>query len=157
MPTDGSFAPLANVLGINANVRDDFFDSATFDVPGYANIGYFVNAADIAAGQSIVSLIAKSELPVLSEEAGFSIAAGRAVITNPTQLRNLHLAGAFAGKQLMSMIDNRKFGLLILREQFYPPPVLEAIGRSYALQQTIRMNEFDYLILQPVPNAHQQP
>ena len=85
----------------------------------------------------------------MSEEAGFNIAAGRDVVTNPTQLRNLYLAGSFRGEQLIKMIDEQQFGLVILRAQFYPTPVLEAIGRSYELQQTVRMNEFDYLILRP--------
>ena len=133
MPTDGHFAPLAEALDIEPNVREEFFDSATFDVPGYANIGYFINEVDIAAGHRIITAIEETELPILSEEAGFSIAAGREVITNPTQLRNLHLAGAFEGEQLIDMIDDRAFGLVILRAQFYPPPVLEALGRSYQL------------------------
>ena len=157
MPTDGRFAPLAHALAIEPNARPDFFDSATFDVPGYANIGYFVNENDIAAGHSIVAAIEDTEPPTLSEEAGFSIAARREVITNPTQLRNLHLAGAFEGEQLIEMIDERAFGLVILRAQFFPTPVLEAIGRSYQLRQTIRMNEFDYLILEPIASATSQP
>ena len=128
MPTDGHFAPLAEALDIEPNVREEFFDSATFDVPGYANIGYFINEVDIAAGHRIITAIEETELPILSEEAGFSIAAGREVITNPTQLRNLHLAGAFEGEQLIDMIDDRAFGLVILRAQFYPPPVLEALA-----------------------------
>lgn len=157
MPTDSHFAPLAHALAIEPNVRPGFFDSATFDVPGYANIGYFVNQDDIAAGHSIVAAIEESERPILSEEAGFSIAAGREVITNPTQLRNLYLAGAFAGEELIDMIDERAFALIILRAQFYPPPVLEAIGRSYHLRQTIHMNEFDYLILEPNASSASQP
>ena len=153
MPTDGNFAPLAQLLRVDANVRGNFFDSAAFDVPGYANIGYFVNETDVAAGQRIVQLIEESEQPVLSEDAGFALAAGRDVITNPTQLRNLYLAGEFKGDQLIQMIDSKQFGLVILRAQFFPTPVLEAIGRAYHHWQTIRMNRFDYLILRPGPTA----
>ena len=149
MPTNGPFMPIANLLNVQANVRENFYDSATFVAPGYANIGYFLTPEDTAAGKRIVDLIKQTELPILSEEAGFNIAAGRDVVTNPTQLRNLYLAGSFRGEQLIKMIDEQQFGLVILRAQFYPTPVLEAIGRSYELQQTVRMNEFDYLILRP--------
>ena len=149
LPTAGALVPIAAALGVEANVRPDFFDAATYNAPGYAHIGYFLDEADHAAGAEIVELIRESDAPVLSEEAGFVIAAGREVITNPTQLRNLHLAGAFDGARLINMIDGREFGLIILRAQFYPPPALEAIGRAYEHWQSIRMNDFDYLILRP--------
>ena len=149
MPTDGVFAPIAQLLGIAANVERDFFDSATYDVKGYANIGHFVREDDARAGNRILALIHSTGQPILSEEAGFSIAAGRDVIGNPTQLRNLHLAGAYEGQELLRMIRQREFGLIILRAQFYPPPVLEAIGQAYEQSETARMNRFDYLILRP--------
>ncbi len=149
MPTDGAFAGLASALGIEGNTRADFYDSASFLVGGYARIGYFLTAEDHAAGDRIVALIEASDKPVLSEEAGFTLAAGRAVITNPTQLRNLHLAGEFEGAQLIEMIARQEFGLVILRAQFYPPPVLAAISQAYAHRETIHMNGFDYAILYP--------
>ena len=149
LPTDGAFEPIAAALGVAANVRPDFFDSATYNAPGYAHIGYFLDEDDHRAGAQIVDLIRDTDAPALSEEAGFVIAAGREVIGNPTQLRNLHLAGAFTGERLIEMIDSRDFGMIILRAQFFPPPVLEAMGRAYEHQQSIRMNDFDYLILRP--------
>ena len=149
MPTDGVFAPIANALGVEANVHPKFYDSATYLVGGYARIGYFLGAEDHAAGAEIVRLISESEAPVLSEEAGFTLAAGRDVVTNPTQLRNLDRAGLFQGDQLLAMIDQGEFGLIILRAQFYPPSVLEAMGRRYQHGETIHMNGFDYLILYP--------
>ena len=149
MPTDGNFASSAAVLGIAGNVRDNFYDAATFDAGGYARIGYFLDEEDRIAGDRIVGLIAETEGPVLSEEAGFTMAAGREVVTNPTQLRNLHLAGFFDGEQLIEMIEEQTFALVILRAQFYPPPVLAAIHRRYALRHTIHMNGFDYSILYP--------
>ncbi len=150
LPTDGPFAPLAAALGVEANTRENFYDSASFLVGGYARIGYFLSDADWAAGAEIVRLIDASAGPVLSEEAGFTIAAGRDVVTNPTQLRNLHLAGQFEGAQLIDMIKRGDFAIVILRAQFYPPPVLEAIGANYKLSRTIHMNGFDYSILYPV-------
>ena len=149
MPTDGALGPLAQALGIEANVRENFHDSATFDVGGYARIGYLLTPADHAAGDKIVELIGASDEPVLSEEAGFTMAAGHEVVTNPTQLRNLHLAGHFEGDQLIGMIEGQQFGLVILRALFYPPPVLEALDRHYEHQESVRMNDFDYLILRP--------
>ncbi len=151
MPTDGPFQPLAALLGIGANVRDDFYDSASFSVGGYAHIGYLLSQEDRAAGDRIVERILATDPPTLSEEAGFTMAAGRNVVTNPTQLRNLHLAGYFEGEQLVGMIERQEFGIIILRALFYPPPVLEAIDRHYAHKESIHMNGFDYLILYPKP------
>ena len=106
---------MPNALGVAGNVRANFYDSATFRVGGYAHIGYFLTEADRAAGDQIVELIKDTEGPVLSEEAGFTMAAGRDVVTNPTQLRNLDLAGRFVGDQLVAMIERQEFGLVILR------------------------------------------
>lgn len=149
MPTQGPFEQIANWLRIEPNVRESFYDAASFDVPGYANLGYFVTREDETAGQKIVDLVKQSGQAVLSEDAGFVIAAGLDPVSNPTQLRNLYLAGSFHGDHLIEMIETHQFGLVILRAHFYPTPVLEAIGRAYEHWQTIRMNEFDYLILRP--------
>jgi len=149
MPTDGIFEPIAAAFGVEANVRETFYDSASFLVGGYARIGYFLSSEDWEAGAEIVRLIDETDKPVLSEEAGFTIAAGRDVVTNPTQLRNLYQAGLFEGDQLIDMIERREFGIVILRAHFYPPPVLAAIGRQYEFSHTIHMNGFDYSILHP--------
>ncbi|MBZ0295635.1 MAG: hypothetical protein K8L99_23965, partial [Anaerolineae bacterium] len=68
---------------------------------------------------------------------------------NPTQLLNLFNNGSFEGQSLLSMIENQNFGLIILRAQFYPVPILQAIGGYYEQTQSITMNGFNYLILQP--------
>jgi len=149
LPTDGRFQSIADLLGVEGNVRENFYDSATFLVGGYAQIGYFLTEEDRAAGDQIVALIQATEGPILSEEAGFTMAAGRDVVTNPTQLRNLDLAGRYKGDQLVAMIDGQEFALVILRALFYPPAVLEAIDRAYLHRETIHMNGFDYLILYP--------
>lgn len=149
MPTDGVFEPVASALAVEANVHPRFYDSASYLVGGYARIGYFLGAEDHAAGAEIVRLIEESDKPVLSEEAGFTLAAGRDVVTNPTQLRNLDRAGLFQGDQLLTMIDRGEFGLIILRAQFYPPSVLVAIDRRYERKEVIHMNGFDYVILYP--------
>ena len=147
MPTDGAFEPIATALGIEGNVRENYYDSASFDVGGYARIGYFLTADDWAAGAAIVEMIVASDKPVLSEEAGFAMAAGHDVVTNPTQLRNLDRAGLFEGERLLAMIEGQEFGLIVLRALFYPPTVLGAIGQNYEHTHTIHMNGFDYVIL----------
>ncbi len=86
---------------------------------------------------------------MLSEEAGFSLVAGEDVITNPTQLLNLWHAGLFDGEELIGMIEDQAFASIVFRAQFYPPPVLEAIGQHYHHADTIVMNGFDYRVLQP--------
>jgi hypothetical protein len=149
MPTQGAFSQVAAILGVEGNVRESFYDSATFSVGGYARIGYLLTAEDWAAGDEIVRLIGETYGPVLSEEAGFTMAARRDVVTNPTQLRNLDRAGLFKGDELLKMIEQGEFGIVILRALFYPPTVLEAIDRHYELSHRIHMNGFDYSILYP--------
>lgn len=150
MPTEGFlFGPLSDVLGLEDNTGRDYFDSASYDIPGYANIGHFTTTEDIEAGYEIVEWITNSERPVMSEEAGFSIVANRDVITNPTQLLNLWRTGQFDGDELISMIETQEFGLIILRAQFYPQAVLDAIWEHYEVNEQISMNGFDYLLLTP--------
>src|SRR5690606_260766 len=156
MPTTGPvFGPVAQMLGIAPNALSDFYDSArqpdgSFS-GGYADIGHLTTPADIEAGYYIVELIRATEGPVLSEEAGFNLIAGKEVLTNPTQLLNLASNGLYDGAALLDMIESRAFGLIVLRAQFYPVPVLEAIGRHYSPVETVPMNGFNYLILRPNP------
>ena len=51
------------------------------------------------------------------------------------------------------MIREQAFGLIIMRAQFYPPPVLTAIGQHYGLVEHIPMNGFDYIIMRPLSQA----
>lgn len=151
MPTDGVFfGSIASAFNVQENVFDRHYDSASYDTLGYANIGHFVTAQDVENGNYIVSLIQASDAPVMSEEAGFSLVAGRDVITNPTQLRNLWLNGLWNGDELLEDIENQVFGMIIFRAQFYPDPVLEAIGRNYEIDEIVPLNGFDYQILRPI-------
>lgn len=154
MPTNvGIFTGIAQALNITPNALNGFYDSArTQDgqyATGYANIGHFTTQADIDAGWRIVELIRASDKAVISEDSGFSLMAGREVITNPTQLLNLAKKGLFNGTELISMIERKEFGLLILRAQFYPIEVLQAIARAYHPTETIPMNGFEYIIMRP--------
>jgi len=94
-------------------------------------------------------MIRDEDRPVISEDAGFSLAAGKTVITNPTQLLNLEKKGLYSGAELVRMIDEQAFGMIVLRAQFYPQVVLLAISRAYEQGETITMNGFNYLILYP--------
>lgn len=150
MPTTGPiFEPLANALGIQANAVNGFYDSAGRIAGGYADIGHFTTAEDIAAGEYIVEQMRAIDGLVLSEEAGFNLAAGKEVITNPTQLLNLWLNGLFDPTALVEMINDQAFDLVVLRAHFYPTDVLIAITTHYEEREQVLMNGFMYQILEP--------
>lgn len=150
MPTDGAiFGTIANWLGLEPNADNGFYDSAGRIAGGYADIGHLTTQADIDAGWRIVERVRAVEGPVLSEEAAFNLLAGKEVITNPTQLLNLWLNGMFDSTELVSMIEDQAFGLVIMRAQFYPTDVLQVIARNYKHDETIPMNGFDYLLFVP--------
>jgi hypothetical protein len=158
LPTqEPGFQQVAQLLNIQPNARNGFYDSArTADGQypgGYASIGHFTTEADIAAGWRIVELMRQTDGLVLSEEAGFSLQAGREVITNPTQLLNLDKKRLYDGSALIEMIERQDFGLIVLRAQFYPERVLQAIGRAYERADVIEMNGFDYFTLRPRPRS----
>jgi hypothetical protein len=92
----------------------------------------------------------ESEGLVFSEEAAFTMLGGKPVITNPTQLLNLYNNGMLDTSELEAMIRQEAFGLVIMRAQFYPPPVLAAIGEHYGLVEHIPMNGFNYIIMKPL-------
>jgi len=153
LPTEGRFfGPLADALGLESSygARYAFYDSAGW-TPGYATIGHVPTAQDEANGWRIVDLVRASAKPVMSEEAAFSLRAGKDVVTNPTQLKNLYENDLFDPGNLVAAIERRDFGLIIFRAQFYPPPVLDAVYRAYYPAELIPMNGFDYEIWRPGP------
>lgn len=131
-----------------------FYDSAGRIAGGYANIGHLTTSADIEAGWKLVELIQASDKPVITEDAGFNIVAGREVITNPTQLRNLAHNDLFDDTELIQMIHQHEFGAIIFRAQFYPPNVLQAIHESYEPNESesVMMNGFKYIVMRPRAN-----
>lgn len=143
LPTTGPvFGPLARALGLPAV-------SAYYDSQGYTQLGRPPSLADHAAGERILSHVRAAPGPALTEEAAFAILAGKDVVTNPTQLLNLYKNGLYDPTSLMNMIGNKAFGVVVLRAQFYPPPVLGAIGAAYRPVDDIQMNGFTYRILKP--------
>ena len=152
MPTTGAvFSQIADVFGIEANADNGFYDSAGRIAGGYADIGHLTTEQDIANGYAIVARI--NEIPsdtlILSEEAGFSFATNREIITNPVVLYILDQVGAYDSSELVSMLEEQAFGLIILRARFYPPPVNIAIDTYYEMVEVIHMNGFDYQLLRP--------
>ncbi len=147
--TTGSvYGPMARVLGIAGNNGDynDYYDSQ-----GYTQLGPRPKRTDVEAGYAIAGLARRAPGPVFSEEAGFVFAAGKPVVTNPFPQLVMEQAGLFDPTQEIAMINAKGFGLVILRAQFYPQPVLAALGANYQPLTEIRMNGFLYRILEPRP------
>lgn len=150
MPTEGTvFEEIADVLDIQPNALNAFYDSAGRTTNTYANIGHFTTQADIDAGHYIVSLIEESGEQALSEEAAFSLRSNQDVVTNPVVLMILSWVDAFDSTELVGMLNEQAFSLVILRAQFYPVEVNQAITANYEQTETVYMNGFDYIIKRP--------
>lgn len=149
LPTDGPFwGPVARVLGVAG--KSSYADYPYYDAVGYTQVGHFMLPRDYEGGARIMAYVRGTDLLVFSEEAAFTMLAGKPVITNPTQLLNLYNNGLLDTTELEAMIHRKAFGLVIMRAQFYPPPVLAAIGQHYGVVEHIPMNGFNYIIMQPL-------
>jgi len=151
MPTSGPvFGTLARYFGVdNQLVVGDCTTFQYHDAMGYTQLGHLLTPEDYAAGETIMDYVRTADGPVFSEEAMFSLLAGEPVITNPTQLYNLYNNDLLDTDEIIERIEAQHFGLVIFRAQFYPPPVLEAIGQNYKPVEHICMNGFYYHILWP--------
>jgi hypothetical protein len=99
---------------------------------------------------AIARLIAQGETAAFSEEAGFNFYVGRDVITNPTQLLNLYNNNQQVDlTEMLDMLDRQAFATVVLRAQFYPPPVLDVIGQRYETIDLVQMNGFVYCVMRP--------
>jgi len=79
----------------------------------------------------------------------FTLLADKPVVTNPTQLLNLYKNGLLDTTEMVERISRQEFGMVLFRAQFYPPPVLEAIGQHYQPVDHVCMNGFYYHVLWP--------
>jgi hypothetical protein len=151
LPTSGPvFGPIARVLGVtDALVQGDCATFQYHDAIGYTQLGHLLTPEDYAAGEEILNYVRTADGPVFSEEAMFTLLAGKPVVTNPTQLLNLYNNGLLDTSEMIAMIERQEFGLVIFRAQFYPHPVLEAIGQNYTPVEHICMNGFYYHMLWP--------
>jgi 4-amino-4-deoxy-L-arabinose transferase-like glycosyltransferase len=149
LPTEGPFfGPLADLIGVGrgASVYEGY---PYYDSIGYTQVGHLPTAEDTAAGDRITAMIKASGRPALTEEALLALRADQPVVTNPTQLLNLWNKNALDPTELIASIDRQEYGLVVLRAQFYPPPVLQAIGARYEPIDDIIMNGFQYRLLAP--------
>ena len=142
LPTDGPFwGPVAQTLGVAG--KSVYADYPYYDAVGYTQVGHFMLPRDYEGGARIMAYVRGTDLPVFSEEAAFTMLANKPVVTNPTQLLNLYNNGLLDTTEMEAMIRRETFGLVIMRAQFYPPTVLEAIGQHYGMVEHIPMNGFN--------------
>ncbi len=139
------------VYGLAARALGVTGERGYYDSQGYTQLGPRPTRADHEAGYRIAELARSAPGPVLAEEAGFLFVAGKPVVTNAFPQLVMYQAGLFDPAQEIEMINRKAFGLIIFRAQFYPPPVLQAIGANYQPKTEIRMNGFLYRILEPRP------
>jgi len=149
LPTDGPiFGPLADVIGVGRSASV-YAGYPYFDSISYTQVGHLPTEADTRSGDRIVEYVRSDSRPALTEEALLALRAGKPVVTNPTQLLNLWNNSAFDPTELITMIDHQAFGAVVYRAQFYPDPVLKAIGARYEPIDDIWMNGFQYRVLGP--------
>ena len=151
LPTSGPvFGSLARVFGVaDMRVEGDCTTFQYHDAMGYTQLGHLLSADDYAAGAEILDYVRTSDGPVFSEEAMFSLLADEPVVTNPTQLLNLYKNDLLDTRDIVDRINRQEFGVVIFRAQFYPQPVLDAIGQNYQPVEHLCMNGFYYHILWP--------
>ncbi len=142
LPTDHPWtAPVARWLGLEGT---RYVDSV-----GYTQLGHLPTAEDVHNGWRIVEMVREAPGPALTEEASWALWAGKEPVTNPTQLLNLYKNQRLNPEPLIRMIRAQAFGIVVLRAQFYPQPVLDAIGQAYRPIADIPVNGFLYRILIP--------
>ena len=146
-PTEVYIAPQTSCSAPRDPEPIPYVDSA-----GVSLLGRPPTAADTAAGEQITELVRAGKTAAFSEEAGFNLRAGRDVVTNPTQLLNLYNNDEVDLSEMGLMLGNKQFSSIVLRAQFYPPPILNVIGQQYETTDLIQMNGFVYCIMHPREN-----
>ncbi len=159
LPTSGPiFSTVARALGVDNQLAYGKGENlasthcapvAYHDAMGYTQLGHPLSEEDYAAGEEIMAHVRAADGPIFSEEAMFSILGEKPVVTNPTQLLNLYNNGLLDMTEIIEQINGQRFDLVIFRAQFYPPPVLEAIGQNYEPMDQVCMNGFTYHLLSP--------
>lgn len=143
-PTEVWIAPQTSCSAPREPEMIPYVDSA-----GVSLLGRPPNQADTAAGIQIAEFVAAGQTAAFSEDAGFNFYVGRDIVTNPTQLLNLYNNNQVDLTEMLAMLNNQAFDSVILRAQFYPPPVLEAIGQQYETVDLVQMNGFVYCLMRP--------
>ena len=96
------------------------------------------NEVDVAS--ELVRTLREADGPVLLEDPSYGMAAGKEVVGNATQLRNLHLVGSWDPDPLIADLRERRFSWVVLDAQLYPEPILAAIGKYYYLYEEYEIN-----------------
>jgi hypothetical protein len=117
--------------------------------PQSAFLGRAPTAEDTQAGQVIATEIRGVRGPVLSEDPSFAVAAGRPLLGNATHLRNLYLSGLWDPAPMVGDLRAHRYAMVILHAELYPQPVLDAIGQSYFLDRSLRVNGATYHVFLP--------
>lgn len=142
LPTDHPWtAPVARWLGLEG--------TRYVDTVEYTQLGHLPTAEDVRNGWRIVEMVREAPGPAFTEEASWALWAGKEPVTNSTQLLNLYKNRKLNPEPLIRMIRAQAFGIVVLRAQFYPQPVLDAIGQAYQPIADIPVNGFLYRILIP--------
>lgn len=117
--------------------------------PQAAYLGRPLRTDETSSLADLVALARSTSAPILTEEPSIAIAAGKPIIGNATQLHHLFDQGRWDPTHLVAEIEARRFGLVVLNAQLYPPPVLAAIGRRYALSHTLTVAGSTYWVFVP--------
>ncbi|MBK8988339.1 MAG: hypothetical protein IPM39_20100 [Chloroflexi bacterium] len=143
-PTEVWIAPQTSCSAPRDPEMIPYVDSA-----GVSLLGRPPNAADTAAGIQIANFVAAGQTAAFAEDAGFNFYVGRDIVTNPTQLLNLYNNNQVDLTEMLAMLDAQAFDSVVLRAQFYPPPVLDVIGQRYETVELVQMNGFVYCLMRP--------
>ncbi len=114
-----------------------------------ASLARYRDRADLDAAAQLVDHLRELEGPVLSEDPGYSLVAGKEVVGNATHLRNLHQSGFWRADGLLADVEQRRFRWVVLDAELYPEPVLEAVGRAYYLYDFFDVNGTRQLLFAP--------
>ena len=117
--------------------------------PQESFLGRTPTLEDRAAGQLISDQIRHVRGPVLSEDPTFAVVAGQQLVGNATHLRNLYVSGLWDPSPMVNDLRAHKYAMVILDAELYPEPVLTAIGQSYFLASSARINGATYHVFLP--------
>lgn len=117
--------------------------------PQGAFLGRAPSADDEQAAEKIATEIRNLRGPALSEDPSFAVVAGKPLVGNATQLRNLYEAGLWDPSPMVNDLAGHKYAIVILDAELYPEPVLAAIGRHYFLDRSVRVNGANYQLFLP--------
>jgi hypothetical protein len=112
-------------------------------------LGRAPSIEDQRAARLLSAEVARANGPALSEDASFAVAAGKPLVGNATQLRNLYLAALWDPAPLVADLQAHRYAIVILDAELYPEPVLAAIGQFYFLERSVHVSGATYHVFLP--------